>query len=97
MRPLVRSGRTVYVAKRQPPRYTISGQTLDANSSALGGCDVRVYETGSGLLRAASVSDASGNYSLEVTGGQGLKFFVVAYKAGGPDVVGTTVNTLVGV
>jgi hypothetical protein len=41
-----------------------------------------------------SVSDGSGNYSL-ICAGSGT-FYVVAYKAGGPDVAGTTVNTLIG-
>ena len=75
-------------------RYNISGVTRDSVGSPLGLCTVEVFETVSGLLRGSTVSDANGNYSLDVTGG--LTFFLVAYKPGSPDVSGTTVNTLVG-
>jgi hypothetical protein len=82
-----------------PNRYLISGVTRTSAGVALGGCTVRVFETGSGVLRAVVTSDAAGNYSAEVTGSaaSGLTFFVVAYLAGSPDVAGTTVNTLAGV
>jgi hypothetical protein len=87
----------------KPTRYTVSGVTRDSAGAALGDCSVEIYETVSGLLRGATVSDANGNYTFDVTGGEAvdiygnlLTFFVVAYKAGAPDVFGTTVNTLVG-
>jgi len=84
-----------YVPVNQPPRYRVVGVTRNSTGVALASCAVEIFETGSGLLRGATVSDADGNYSLEVTGsGAGLTFFVVAYKAGSPDVAGTTVNTL---
>jgi hypothetical protein len=86
-----------YVPANQPPRYRIFGITKDSGGSALGGCNVEVFETASGLLRGATVSDATGNYSIDVTGSEGMTFFAVAYKAGSPDVTGVTVNTLVGV
>jgi hypothetical protein len=93
VRPMTLPGRAVY---RRPARYTIAGITRDASNNPLAGCAVEVFETGSGLLRGATVSDANGNYSIDVTGGEGLTFFAVAYKAGTSDVAGTTVNTLVG-
>ena len=82
---------------KNPPCYLITGRTLDANSAPLGGCAVEIYENVSGQLRGATVSDANGNYSFDVTEtASGLTFFAVAYKAGTSDVAGTTVNTLVG-
>jgi hypothetical protein len=86
-------GRAVY---QQPARYTIAGITRDSNNNPLAACAVEIFETGSGFLRGSTVSDANGNYSIDVTGGMGLTFFAVAYKAGTSDVAGTTVNTLVG-
>jgi hypothetical protein len=93
---------------RQPARYRISGITKNSAGVALGNCVVQVYESSSqatliegqeahGKLRGSTDSGANGNYSLDVTGlGSGLTFTVVAYKAGTPDVAGTTVNTLEG-
>jgi hypothetical protein len=83
----------------QPPRYRLVGITKDSGGNPLGACTVEVFETVSGLLRGSTVSDANGNYSLDVTvsAGTGLTFFCNGYLAGSPDVAGTTVNTLVGV
>lgn len=98
----------LYPPFNQPSRYVISGVTKDSTGAALGGCEVEVYETVSGMIRGTTVSDAAGNYILHVTGNGvvapsdgeaatvSLTFYVVAYKAGAPDVAGTTVNTLAG-
>ena len=86
----------VVIPFSQPSRYTVSGITKDSASVALADCRVEVFETTSRMLRGSVVSDANGAYTLDVTGGEGLTFYVVAYKAGSPDVAGTTVNTLVG-
>lgn len=73
---------------------TITGVTRDSAGAALGGCTVQLFRTIDDAFRSEVVSDGSGNYVLypDVTG----PFYVVAYKAGAPDVAGTTVNTLVG-
>jgi hypothetical protein len=89
--------RNRYVPFQTQTRYTVSGVTRTSAGTALGGCTVSVFETVSNLFRASVVSDGSGNYAIDINGpGSGLTFFVVAYKAGAPDVSGTTVNTLVG-
>jgi hypothetical protein len=81
----------------QPPRYILSGLTRDSAGTALGNCVVEIFETVSGLLRSSTVSDANGRWSIDVTGGMGLTFQAVCYKAGGTgDVEGCSVNTLVG-
>lgn len=92
-----------YVPFNQPARYTISGVTKDVNGAVLGNCTVDIYEASPGpgephgQLRATVVSDASGNYSVDVTSSEtGLTFQAKAYLAGSPDVAGVTVNTLVG-
>ena len=94
-----------FVDTQRPPKYTISGVTKDSNGAALGGCTVEVYETVAevnpnepkGRLVNSTVSDANGNYSIDVYAGPNATFRVQSYKAGAPDVAGTTVNTLIGV
>ena len=79
-----------------PPRYRLTGLTVDSAGAALGACTVDVFESASRLYRGQTQSDANGNYSIDVTGsGTGLVFQAIAYKAGSPDVAGVTLNTLV--
>jgi hypothetical protein len=101
----VRTDGLLKVPFRQPPRYTISGVTKDSAGVALGAVSIEVYEiitgtpTGNepkGRLVGQTVSDANGNYRVDVYSAVGVTFQVDAYKSGAPDVAGTTVNTLVG-
>jgi hypothetical protein len=79
------------------PRLLISGITKDSTGAILGSCVVELYNTRTDLPLEKVTSDAStGAYSFSSVGG-GQTYYVVAYKAGAPDVAGTTVNTLVGV
>ena len=78
-------------------RYLISGVTRDASNNPLGGCSVDVYETVSKLWRGNAISDASGNYAIEIVGDRAITFKVDAYLTGSPDTSGTTVNTVVAV
>ena len=71
----------------------ISGVTKDSAGASLGSCVVQLFRTPSDTLVAEITSDASGNYSFSNPGSG--PFYVVAYKAGSPDVAGTTVNTLI--
>ena len=94
-----------FVDTQRPPKYSIAGVTKDATGAPLGGCTVEVYETVTaanlnepkGRFVGSTVSDANGNYSVDVYVGPGATFRTVVYKAGAPDVAGTSVNTLVGV
>lgn len=83
-----------YVPFKQPARYPITGITRDSTGAALGNCTVEALETGTDLKIAMTVSNANGLYSLDVEGDR--SYYLVAYKAGSPDVSGTTVNTLTG-
>lgn len=74
--------------------YTITGITKDSSSAALSNCTVNLFDTLSNTLQQTTLSDGSGNYSFVVD--KTKAWYVVAYKAGSPDVVGGTVNTLVG-
>ncbi len=74
--------------------YTISGVTKDSTGAALGVVTLDLFDTRTDALIATTTSDGSGNYSFGVSGGG--SYYLVAYKAGVPDVAGTTINTLVG-
>lgn len=74
---------------------TISGVTRDSAGAALGSCLVALYRTVDDSLVSRVLSDASGNYRFDAS--QLISHYIVAYKAGSPDVEGSTVNTLVGI
>jgi len=74
--------------------FRITGVTKDSTGAALGGCVVDLFRTVDDSVAGRTVSDASGNYTIYAT--PQLTHYAVAYKAGSPDVAGTTVNTLVG-
>lgn len=73
--------------------FSITGQTLDSTSTPLSNCVVEGFQTGSDRYIGDTVSDGSGNYRIS-TGSNSGTFYLVAYKAGSPDIAGTTVNTL---
>lgn len=74
-------------------RWLITGVTRDSTGAALGNCAVTLFKTVDNMPTATAVSDANGNYSFSIDGNAQTRF-VVSYKAGSPDVAGTTVNTL---
>lgn len=70
----------------------IAGVSRDSAGVVLGTCRVELFATGSDQSIAETVSDAGGNFEF---GNPGTgPFYIVAYKAGSPDLAGTTVNTL---
>jgi len=73
--------------------FTITGVSRDSGGVPLGSCTVDLYLSAEKTLVATTTSDGSGNYSFTVPGNS-QNFFVRAYKAGSPDVAGTSVNTL---
>lgn len=80
----------------RPIRFQIGGVTRDSTGTILGTCVVKLYYTSNDLEIAQVTSDGSGNYAFWV-GDSVTNYYVVAYKAGAPDVAGTTLNTLKGV
>jgi len=72
----------------------ITGYTLDSSLAPLADCTVHLIRTADDVEVDQGQSDAGGFYSLTCAGSG--TFYVVAYKPGGPDVAGTTVNTLTG-
>lgn len=78
-------------------RLRIVGITKDAVGTVIGSATVKLYRTVDDALMDTCVSDAvTGSYSFSAIG-LCESYYAVAYKAGAPDLSGTTVNTLVGV
>jgi len=73
----------------------VSGVTRDSTGSALGSVTVQLFRTLDDCFLGEAVSDGAGNYTVRAPGTG--PFYLVAYKAGSPDVAGTTVNTLTAV
>jgi hypothetical protein len=75
---------------------TIAGVTKDCTHGnvPLANCVVHLFRTSDDVKVATTVSDAGGNYSFSLIE-DGNTYYAVAYKAGSPDLAGTTVNTLV--
>lgn len=75
-------------------RNIVTGTTIAANGAVLASCIVKLYETASDAIMDTGVtSDANGVYVA--TSPNSTACYAVAYKAGSPDVEGTTVNTLI--
>lgn len=75
----------------------IFGITKDSTGAVLGSCTVQLFETETERFVETKASDAiTGEYEFR-SAALSTAYFVVAYKAGAPDVAGTTVNTLLGV
>lgn len=70
----------------------ITGITKDSTGAVLGSCVVQLFRTVDDRFMFEAVSDGVGAYELTALGSG--PFYIVAYKAGAPDVAGTTVNTL---
>lgn len=78
-------------------RWSITGVTRDNAGTALGTCRVVVMEAGriakdGAPVVAETISDGSGNYSVEVA--LNTSHQVISYKVGAPDVAGISLNTL---
>ena len=73
----------------------ITGTTWDNTGAALAGCTVRLFRTSDNKLFETLISDANGNFGFSSVG-LSEQYYIVAYRAGNPDVAGVTVNTLTG-
>lgn len=76
-------------------RVGFVGVTRDEYGSPLGSCVVQLFRTADDLFIMEITSDANGNFLLQSWYTPDAHY-IVAYKAGSPDVFGTTLNTLVG-
>jgi hypothetical protein len=71
----------------------LSGVSKDSAGSVLANCRVLIFRTEDNSFIGETTSDGSGAWSVSMMKGGPL--FVVAYKAGAPDVAGTSRNDLV--
>lgn len=76
-------------------RVGFVGVTRDQYGAPVGGCVVQLFRTSDDLFIMEQTSDTSGNFLLQSWYSPDTHY-IVAYKAGSPDIFGTTVNTLVG-
>lgn len=79
----------------------IAGVTKDSAGNPLGNCTLLLFDKADpGTKYGPFYSDAAGNYSIDIPCGlsqpQVTTWNVDAYKAGSPDVAGSSVNTLTG-
>lgn len=73
--------------------WRLTGVSRDSAGAQLGFCTVKVFQTANDEKVAEVVSDATGNWSVEMLR-QG-PFYLVEYLIGSPDRAGTSLNTLV--
>jgi hypothetical protein len=83
---------SVYPVAGANGRLALVGYTRDQYGSPLGGCTVKIFRTLDDSLQATIVSDADGLYSITTPYADG--HYLIVYKAGPPDICGTTINTL---
>ena len=67
------------------------GVSRDSTGVALGTCVVKVFSTVKDVLVASTISDGSGNWTAYPN--EPGPYYYVEYKAGSPDVFGTSPNT----
>jgi hypothetical protein len=84
------------VTKGMNSRLGIAGVTRDQYGSAIVSCTVKLFKTSDDSLVSQIVSDATTGEYLLSTPYYPDTHYVVAYKAGSPDIAGATVNTLIG-
>jgi hypothetical protein len=73
--------------------FSITGFALDAVGQPVSGATVKVFRTADDTLLATTTSDATGLYAFVLPQGVGGNYLVF-YKAGSPDIYGTTLNTI---
>lgn len=84
-----------YPAGGVASRLGFVGVTRDQYGTPTGNCVVQLFRTSDDLFIMEITSDADGNFLLQSIYTPDTHY-IVAYKAGSPDIFGTTVNTLVG-
>jgi len=90
--PLMNDGAYVLQFVTVASNTEIVGVTRTSTGTVLASCSIDLFETGSDLVKASTVSAADGSFTISNPGTG--PFYLVAYKTGSPDVAGTTVNTV---
>jgi hypothetical protein len=84
------------ITRGQNSRLGIAGVTRDQYGSAIVSCTVKLFKTSDDSLVSQIVSDATTGEYLLSTPYYPDTHYIVAYKAGSPNIAGATVNTLIG-
>jgi hypothetical protein len=71
----------------------VMGQCLDSDSNPIASAIVEVFLSSDSSWQRETIADENGYYEAG-TDKTGAAHYLVAYKAGSPDIAGTTVNTL---
>lgn len=79
-----------------PLTYKITGTTRDNVGAILGNCVVHLFRTSDDVEMDQVNSNTNGEFTLAIGIAPGQTYYIVAYKAGGTDKAGTSLNTLVG-
>ena len=85
-------GTVIYRSPGGVANFSISGITRDSAGASLANCRVELFVTARDVSIAETVSGSFGSFAFDMPGTG--PFYLIAYKAGGPDVAGTTVNTI---
>lgn len=72
----------------------IKGSCVDSSDVAIANATVQAFVTASDAYAGEGVSRDDGTYEVMVEQATSTPHYLVAYKAGSPDIAGTTVNTL---
>lgn len=72
----------------------IRGTCVDTSEVAVANATVQVFRTSDDFYLGQDVSRDDGTYIAPADAPLGTQCYLVAYKAGSPDIAGTTVNTL---
>ena len=72
----------------------LTGQCRDADNAIVGGAVVAAFRTSDNEPAGQSAADDQGNFEIG-TVFAGVGHFITAYRAGSPDIAGTTRNDLV--
>jgi hypothetical protein len=84
-----------HVSVRARAAFQITGVTRDASGATLASCTVDLFRTSNDTKMATTTSDGSGVFTFSIgIADTSVNYYLVAYKAGSPDVFGTTANTL---
>lgn len=72
----------------------LRGLCKDSTDTIVAGATVQAFVTATDAYAGEGVSLSDGTYYVGVEQSKGTPHYLVAYKAGSPDIAGTTVNTL---
>ncbi|MEY2855671.1 MAG: hypothetical protein RL030_2803 [Pseudomonadota bacterium] len=86
----------IHALKPMPAKqWVITGITKDSAGAVLASCVVQLFRTVDDKIMDEITSSAAGVFEFRSASNPSNTHYIVAYKAGSPDVAGTTVNTLV--